>query len=1315
MDSLFRTPAISGIKTSLKLAEIQLVAPEVVDLRTELSYYVDVKERLDESENQKLKWLLAETFEAEQFGTRSFLEVGGKVIEVGPRLGLVTPWSTSAGTVLRACNLFKVNRIEVARRYCLIIENGKTINGDQTGRIVHLLHDKMTEQIYSSPLTTFDSGITPEVVEIIPLIEEGMPALHEFAKKRGLGFTSAMANYIYNYFFNELKRNPTDVELFMFGQLNSEHCRHHIFNGVWAIDNVVQNQTLMQMIRETVKVSPGNLAVAFKDNAAVLSPVLTRALIPTRPDIASGFTVVTIRRGFVLKIETHNHPTTVSPYQGAATGVAVRRDVFGTGRGGVSIGHMAGYYVGNLLIPDYIQPWEKIYIPYSPRFAEPLKILIEASNGASDNCNCFGNPVTFGTTRSFEQMIGLLEKVHFGYRKTAMVAGSFGHIDERHVQKCNPQKGMLVVQTGGLSFPIGVGGGSGSSKDAGGQVLELDFNSVQRDDAFTERGNFNVVRACSELGDKNPIVTLTDLGAGGDCVAIPELVHPLGARIELRNVPCGDKSMATWVFWCNESQERMAYLVWKDDLPLFEKICERNRCTMAVIGEVTGDGQFVLSDSQAEPAALEEKKVPINVGMNWLLADLPQREINCTIISRILEKPSVPNISVIQHLNRLFKLADVGSKEFLTRKADRTVGNRSVRQQEVGPMLLPIANCAVMSDGPFGKTGNVIALGEQPIVGLVNNEAGVRMSIGEALTNAVWALIKNLSDLNFSATWQWPCGQPGEDALLYQAVRAAKKCLIDLYTRIGVGKDSLSMTLKEIESEGKVHPILAPGTVQMVAFGPCHDINNVITPDIKMPGKSKLMFVDLAKGKQRLGGSAFLRVYEQIGDEAPDFEDFPFFIQVWNAMQKLIQRSLILSGHDKSDGGLIGCVSEMAFAGNCGLKLDLRGSRLGGNDRDKLLFNQELGLIFEFLPENYDAIRGILRRAGVSEHCHVIGQTTESDSISVLYNGQIVLRERMSDLRVIWRETSFQLDKLQANPATVEAEKRNTKFNLSPEYFLSFKPRPTPKSVMIKTKKPKAAILREAGINGDRDAAETLYLAGFNPWDVHMNDLISGETRLNDFQFLFLPGGFSFRDSMDAGKGAGGVFKFNKRAVEELTAFVDRSDTLMFGPCNGCQEMALLGILPWSGIPTEKLPRFIKNESERFEHRQIAVKIVYEGNSVFFKGMQGSILGIIISHGQGRFHCTDEGTLKRLNDLTPVRYVDPYGNVTGQYPFNPNGSPAGIAGISSLNGRFLAMMPHPERLPLNNLWPWQPREWKKLKASPWLKMFQNAREWCEQA
>jgi phosphoribosylformylglycinamidine synthase len=900
------------------------------------------------------------------------------------------------------------------------------------------------------------------------------------------------------------------------------------------------------------------------------------------------------------------------------------------------------------------------------------------------------------------------------------VAGCTGYIDANHIEKRKPEAGMLIIGSGGPALPVGLGGGYGSSLNSGGQSKALDWDSVQRFNAYMERLNFAITRVCSELNVSNPIEVVTDLGAGGYGVALPELVFPAGGRVELRKISCGDKTMTVVVFVNNEAQERMVFLIRKENLGLFARICKRARCPMTVIGEVTGDGQFVISDSQAGPEAPREQQTPVSLNMQWLLKDLPRMQIDCKSVERILPPPQIPKKTVYEHLDRVLRLLDVCSKEFLTRKGDRTVGNRSVRQQEVGPLQLPLADCSVMADSPFEKTGMVKAIGEQPIVGLVNNEAGIRMSLGEALTNAMWAPVKDASGLSFSATWQWPCNQPGEDARLYFAVKAAYLCLIKLLSRIGVGKDSLSMTLEEIDDKNKTHLILAPGTVQMIAFGRCVDIDNIITPDLKMPGKSKLMFIDLGFGKQRMGGSALLRVYDQLGNEAPDMDRPDLFVKAFGAVQKLIRRKLILSGHDRSDGGLIGTVLEMAFAGNCGVTLDLQSRRLGGDDADKLLFNQELGLVIEFLPKHYEMIHGIMRRYGLAEYCHVIGRTEIHNQVDVSYDSKNVLDVSMPDLRSIWRETSFQIDALTSTPETAAAWRKNTYERTGPKCSLSFAPKPTPRSVMINIgKKIPVAILSEAGSNGDRDMAEYAYLAGFEPRDVNMTDIINGDISLRKFRGVLPVGGFALKDTFGAGKGWAGVFKYNPRAADEFGGFGERKDTFMLGPCNGCQFMPFLGILPYPGISLEKIPRFIQNTQERFESQMVLLKVMHN-NSFYFKGMEGSIIPIMVSHGEGRFHCPDSGIMAEIleNDLAPLRYVKDDGTIAAEvddYPFNPNGSPFGIAGLVSRDGRFGAFMPHTERFAQKRLFTWLPREWKKLRASPLLQVLQNAREWCEQS
>jgi len=1276
----------------------------------EYCFNVETSEPLDAGERVKLEGLLRETFEPEKFGRESLLGLElEQVVEFGSRTTSETPWATTAVAICHACGLTKVTRVEFSRRHMLPV-------GASESQFIaaHPDYDRMTMQVYPEPLTTLAPRGEAEPVRTIPLIEEGIPALERFAQEKGLALWPVMMEYIYDYFVRKLSRNPTDVETFKFGQLNSEHCRHPLFNALFIIDGQPMPETLLGMIRSTVENNRGNVAVAFEDNAAILLPSVVTAFMPESATGPSAFITRTVDRSIVMKVETHNHPTTISPYPGAATGVAVRRDIFGSGRGAVPVAHVACYYVANLLIPGYDLPWEREYAPHPSRFATPLDIIIQASNGASDDCNCFGNPVILGSYTSFEEMVG---QDHYGWKKTAMVAGSWGYMDARHIQKEAPKKGMKVVQIGGDAHPIGVGGGSGSSQFAGGQDADLDFNSVQRADPLMEKSNFDVFRGCSELGSENPIANTTDLGAGGDCVAVPELVYPAGARVELRQVPCGDTSMPVYVFWCNESQERMVLLIWPEKLELFLAICERHRCPVAVIGEVTGDGKFVLTDSQAAEDSGREQKVPIDVDMDFLLADLPQVTVDVKRVERQLKPAEIPDVPILTLLDRVLRLPKVGSKAFLTRQADRSVGGLVAQQQTVGPLQLTLADCAVTAMSFPDITGSAIALGEQPIVGLVDTQAGGRMSLGESLTNLVWALVNGFESINFSGTWQWPCKQPGEDARLYETVRAVTELCKQLGLRIPVGKDSVSMSaLTELLSQP--HFVRSPGTVQIISFADCLDITKTVTPDLKAPGESRLMFIDLAKGKQRLGGSALLQVHNQVGNEAPDVEDAGLLRRAFEAVQRLIQRELILAGHDRSDGGLITCLLEMAFAGNCGLDLNFRRSAGFGLDPRRALFNQELGWVIEYQPEDHEKIRGVLGRADLARYCHVLGQGVEGSSagISVRFNGEEVLGAPMPDLRAIWQETSCQHDAIQANPEVVAEEKRNCFIRPGPGYKLSFNPRPTPKRVLSRRHKPRAAILCEKGTNGEREMAGASRWAGFDPKYIVVTDLIEGRASLKGFKALALPGGFTFSDVFGAGKAMAGVIELNQRVADEFSTFRALVDTCILGVCNGCQVMPLLGIVPWEGIPIEKRPRFIRNVSRIFESRPITVGIG-ESNSIFLQDMAGSVMGVWVAHGEGQFYCPDKTVLDQIlsQGLAPIRYVDDYGAVTEEYPFNPNGSPFGIAGISSPDGRFLAMMPHPERLFQLWQWPWMPKEWKTLKASPWMRLFQNAREWCDQS
>lgn len=1317
--SRFRTPALSPIKARLLLEDIKALSPGAKSMQTELRFYVEVSSPLTAAEQASLDWLLAETFEPDQYGDSTFLKPPGKsvqkIFEVGPRPGLVTPWCSNAVLICHACGLTKVQRIEKVRRYSLIWDKNSAPTDDQSEKIIKLLYDRMTEAWYKEELQAFTSGQVANLVQTVPVLEQGKPALKKFCVDMGLALSDIMLDYIVEYFSQKIRRNPTDVELFMIGQLWSDHCRHLKFTSKFIIDGKTMAKTLFEWIKSTFEGNPGDVAVAFSDNAAILWPVSVLIHQPSDPLHSSPFIWKLLKLCLLFKVETHNHPTTISPYAGAATGVAVRRDIFGAGRGGVPIFHVAGYYVGPLFIPGYELPWEKFYAPHPTRLAFARQIITEASNGASDNANCFGNPVIIGTFTSFGQMVG---KVHYQWTKTAMVAGSGGYLHSVHIHKKEPGPGYLIVQLGGDAYRIGLGGGSGSSMEAASQAEDLDFNSVQRDNAIMEKGNFDVFLACFRLGVNSPIEKCSDFGAGGCSVVYPELVHPYGCRIEVRQIPIGDSSMEIYIIWCDEAQERMAVLVKPENLGMMKEICERNRCPMKVVGEVTADKQFNLTDMQFAGSDDRAQKTPIDVASEFLLSDLPQTVTDCTTEERQLLAPEIPKRTLVECLQDVLCVPKVGSKEFLTKKADRSVTGLIAQQQECGYPQLPVADCAVVAAGYQSDDGFAFSLGEQPIVGLVNTEAGVRMSIAEALLNLAGAQISGgLKAVNMSATWQWPCGQSGEDARLYQSVKAVAEYCKALGIRIAVGKDSVSMTANTVK-DGQKWPIRSPGTVQIFAFAPCADITKTVTPDLKAPGKSKLMFLNASGGNhQRLGGSAWLQTLNQLGDEAPDAPPAEFLARFFAAVQHMVKCDLLLSYHDRSDGGLITCLLEMAFSGNCGFEIMLRQDNLKAPYADTFLLNQELGAVIEYLPKHEDAIRNILKRFGLSGSYHVLGQTLKENLIKVDSNneGRLLWRE-MSELRAVWRETSFQLYKFQASPETVEQERKKTLFRTKIEYPLSFKPKATSARILKSNDKPKVAVIRELGTNGDQELAAVLSLAGFEVIDIHMTDLISGKASLKPVQMTAWPGGFGFGDVMDAAKGLAGVSKFNPNVARERQAFLARPDTCSFGPCNGCQFMDLDGVVPWQGIAPEKQPRFIVNRSEIFESRLVNVRIM-ESDSIFLKGMAGSVLPIIVAHHEGRLHFPDKGILQTVleRNLAPIRYLDDMGRITEDYPFNPNGSPQGIAGLISKDGRHLAMMPHPERLFKrwqNNVY-WPP-EWSKIKVGPWLQLFQNAAAWCRE-
>jgi phosphoribosylformylglycinamidine synthase len=1335
----YRKPALSAVKKDelLYLAK-EGVSADIEDIETEFCFNIETRAPLNVEELNILRWLLAETFEPENFSDNSFLTAaalkppfgkGGNggvsrnlIVEVGPRMNFTTAWSTNAVSVCRACGLTGISRIERSRRYKLICQERVQGTKDSTGQgekipsletldprlldpFVNMIHDRMTECPYPGRLNTFETGIKPEPFYIVPLIEEGKSALKKLNADMGLGLDDWDIGYYYNLFAKEIGRNPTNVECFDLSQSNSEHSRHWFFKGRLVIDGREMPYTLMDIIKQPLKANPGNSVIAFKDNSSAIRGYNIMTTMPEYPGKPSRFQNRGLDYHIIFTAETHNFPTGVAPFPGAETGTGGRiRDVHATGRGSLVIAGTAAYCVGNLQIPGYNLQWEDPSFVYPPNLASPLQIEIEASNGASDYGNKFGEPVIQGFTRSFG--LRLPDGERREWVKPIMFTGGIGQIDSRHTEKGEPEKGMPVVKIGGPAYRIGIGGGAASSMIQGENIAELDFSAVQRGDAEMEQKVNRVIRACVEMGEENPFVSIHDQGAGGNCNVVKEIIYPAGARIEIRNIQVGDSTLSVLEIWGAEYQEQDALLLKSDRSKEFLALCEREKVPCSFIGEITGDGYIALHDQT-------DGTTPVNLELQKVLGEMPQKKFHLERVQPRLRSLSLPDdISAKKVLERVLRLVSVGSKRFLTNKVDRSVTGLIARQQCAGPLHLTVSDVAVISQSHLGLTGAAISIGEQPVKGLISPQAMARMSVGEALTNIIWAKVSALEDIKCSGNWMWAAKLPGEGAKLHDAAVALKDILRELGIAVDGGKDSLSMAAKVFDSPGKEEIVKSPGTLVVSAYVTCPDISKVITPDIKKPGGSRLLYIDLGEGKYRLGGSALAQVYGQIGNESPDIDNPGLLKRAFNVVQRLIDDGLILAGHDRSDGGLIVSLLEMAFAGNCGFEINLTSSIQHPASNIPLLFSEELGLVVECLDENEEGITAVLDDNGIP--CQLIGRTTTEKNININVDNHLVLAEDMGVLRAVWEETSYHLDRLQASPDCVDEEKRVIFDRKGPEYNLTFTPLKTHQEFLAADVKPKVAVIREEGSNGDREMTSAFYLAGFEVWDVTMTDLLADKICLDDFSGIAFVGGFSYADVLDSAKGWAGVIRFHKTLYDQFNKFYERPDTFSLGVCNGCQLMALLGWIPWRGVSDNIQPRFIQNKSGRFESRFPTVRIL-PSPAIMLKGMEGSTLGVWVAHGEGRLYCPDGEIMRDIlqRDLAPIRFVDDSGEFADIYPFNPNGSPSGITALCSRDGRHLAMMPHPERTFLKWQWAYMPEDWKKdIEASPWIKLFQNAMEWC---
>uniref|UniRef100_K3XDU4 phosphoribosylformylglycinamidine synthase n=1 Tax=Setaria italica TaxID=4555 RepID=K3XDU4_SETIT len=1238
------------------------VACNIVGIRTEQCFNVELEKALTPEKLATLKWLLAETYEPEKLQTCRFLEgeVCGSpysvIVEVGPRMAFSTAFSTNAVSICKALSLTEVARLERSRRYHLSLQPGT------------LLHDRMTEYVHPGKLTSFQSDLVPEPVSAIPVIERGREALEEINVKMGLAFDEQDIKYYTHLFRDDIKHNPTTVELFDIAQSNSEHSRHWFFNGKLVIDGETMARTMFQLVKSPLKANPNNSVIGFKDNSSAIKGYQVNQLHPALPGSTSPLSLMMRELDILFTAETHNFPCAVAPYPGAETGAGGHiRDTHATGRGSFVVASTA----------ESNAPWENPSFSYPSNLASPLQILIDASDGASDYGNRFGEPLIQGFTRNFGTRLPNGERRE--WLKPIMFSGAIGQIDHAHILKGDPEIGMLVVKIGGPAYRIGMGG-------------ELDFNAVQRGDAEMAQKLYRIIRACAEMGEKNPIISIHVQGAGENCNVVKEIIYPKGAEIDIRSIVVGDHTLSVLEIWGAEYQEQDVLLVKPESRRLLESFCERERVSMAVFGEIDGSGKIVLTDSaaveQAKLTGLPSPPPVVDLELEKVLGDMPQKTFEFNRVPR-LGKPLdiAPEVMVMDVLKRILKLPSICSKRFLTTKVDRCVTGLVAQQQTVGPLQLPLADVAVIAQTYTDLTGGACAIGEQPIKGLLNPKAMGRLAVGEALTNLVWAKVSSLADVKASGNWMYAAKLDGEGADMYDAGVALADCMIELGIAIDGGKDSLSMAA---QCDGEV--VKAPGNLVISAYVACPDITLTVTPDLKL-------------------------VFDQIGNDCPDIEDIPYLKKVFDAVQELLSERLISAGHDISDGGPIVTVLEMAFAGNCGVNLNIG---LGDYDLLPVLFAEELGLILEVHSNDLNVVKQKLHAAGVSTN--VIGKVTTAQQTDLVVDGEVRLKEKTSDLRDLWEETSFQLEELPPLKSCVKLEKEGLKSRTSPSWRLSFTPKFTEKKLLTTAIKPKVAIIREEGSNSDREMSAAFHAAGFEPWDITMSDLLTQKISLTEFRGLAFVGGFSYADVLDSAKRWAASIRFNQPLIQQFQEFYNRPDTFSLGVCNGCQLMALLGWVPGPDVGGSlgvggdiSQPRFIHNESGRFECRFTSVAIG-DSPAIMFKGMEGSTLGIWSAHGEGRAFFPDENILSGIvkSNLAPLRYCDDSNNVTEVYPFNPNGSPLGIAALCSPDGMHLAMMPHPERSFMMWQYLWYPKEWQVEKSgpSPWLRMFQNAREWC---
>ncbi len=1029
----YRTPAVSPARTRALADRFGARSGLVIrQIDSEYCFNVAADGALSETDLRVLTWLLSETFEPQGFASESFLAVRAlrpesavaELLEVGPRMTFTTAWSTNAVSVLRACGLGSITRVERSRRYSVGLD--RPLTDPERATFLSLVHDRMTECQYPAPLQTFETGVAPEPVRTIPVLEQGREALERVNREMGLAFDAWDLDYYLGLFRDRIGRDPTDVELFDVAQSNSEHSRHWFFRGRLIVDGEELPHSLMRMLKAPLDANPRNSVIAFKDNSSAIEGYRIRTLLPRNPGEPGPMQAADVDYHILFTAETHNFPSGVAPFPGAETGAGGRiRDVHAAGRGSLVVAGTAAYCVGNLYVPGHDLPWEDRSFAYPSNLASPLEIEIEASDGASDYGNKFGEPLIQGYTRSFGLRLPGGERRE--WLKPIMFSGGIGQIDARHVDKHAPEPGMWVVKIGGPAYRIGMGGGAASSMVQGENVAELDFNAVQRGDAEMEQKVNRVLRACVELGERNPIVSIHDQGAGGNCNVLKEIVEPAGARIEVRSIPVGDDTLSVLEIWGAEYQENDALLLRAEHEGLFHDLCEREKVMYGLVGRVTGDGRVVLHDERND-------STPVDLELEDVLGDMPRKTFDMQRVDPVREPMELPDgLTIRDALDRVLRLLSVGSKRFLTTKVDRSVTGLVARQQTAGPLQLTVADVAVIAQSHFGVTGGATAIGEQPIKGLLDPAAMARMSVGEALTNLVWARVSHLEDVKCSGNWMWAAKLPGEGAALADAAVALAGVLEDLGIAIDGGKDSLSMAALAPNGDGGDETVKAPGSLVISAYVTSPDITKTVTPDLSLPVRGRLLFVDLGGGHNRMGGSALAQCYGQVGAESPDLDDAGVLERAFGVVQLLLEDGVVRAGHDRSDGGLVTTVLEMAFAGNTGIEVDLP---FDAADAIPVLFSEELGLVLEVDEVDVETVLSDFRGADVP--CLEIGTVTDGTGILIRMNGTPVLDADLRELRDTWESTSFALDALQADPSLVAQERDGLRTRTGPRFHVPF-------------------------------------------------------------------------------------------------------------------------------------------------------------------------------------------------------------------------------------------------------------------------------------